>query len=201
MMTQINTRKVVAIGVMGLLIGSAVIPATVSAAELVTPTQAGKVVTNPGNIVNDDNTFYDKYEWYKGGAMGQPAGFESGHYTKKLDAKAHYTFEVKNETDKAVSFLPAIDELGAQDPVYLSNIEVSSTGGPVQYQGPDWADYSDAPGKIWGVDPHTTKVVTVPSLDKGPFGVRKGLYIYLLGLGNNDSTKGITYRIYQGDKK
>jgi len=193
MKLQINKRKAFTVGAMGLLLGAAVIPATVSAAELVSPAASTTKVTNPGNIVNDDNTYYDKYEWYKGGDYAQLAGYESGHYTKKLDAKAHYTFEVKNDTSKKVSFLPAIDLLASSDPVYAND-----TPGK-----PDWRFFGNflPDPNAWEVAPGTTKVVTVSNLDSGMVSIKKGLYIYLYGLGKNDSTAGITYSIYKGDSK
>ncbi|MDR3240937.1 MAG: hypothetical protein LBT37_02030 [Lactobacillaceae bacterium] len=198
MFTQINTRKAFAIGAMGLLLGSTVIPATVSAAELVSPSLPAAKVTNPGNIVNDDNTFYDKYEWYNGTNMVQPACFESGHYTKSLDSKSHYTFEVKNDTDKKISFLPAIDLVATPDYVYSS-----STTQKQANSGPGWAQFNtldDIPNK-WEVAPRSTKVVTVPNLNCGDLGIKRGLYVYLYGLGKNESTAGINYRIYKGDAK
>jgi len=200
MIRRINTRKAMAIGAMGLLLGAAVIPATISAAELVTPATPTVKVTNPGNIVNDDSTFYDKYEWYGYGAGGQPTGFESGHYTKKLDLKAHYTFEVRNDTDKEVSFLPAVDVSGLDDAVYTTDVK---GGTNYDYTGlPGWTNnnWETIPHR-WDVEPHTTNKVTVPNLSDGLSDVKKGLYIYLYGLGKNDSTAGISYRIYQGDPK
>jgi len=188
MFIQLNARKVIAIGAMGLLLGSAVIPATVSAAELVTPAAPISKVTNPGNIVNDDDTYYNKFEWY-----GNLNAFESGHYTKSLVISSEYTFEVKNNTDHTISFAPALDCHLEKDLIWDTSTS-------------DWGKSISEQGKKT-VDAHTTEYVTVPCLQTyapflfDDFGKLQGMYAYIFGLKKSDSTNDISYRIYQGPTK
>jgi len=203
MKLQVNKRKVIAIGAMGLLLGSAVIPATVSAAESVAPTSSTVKVTNPGNIVNDANTFYDKYEWY-GGDYSNPScisngAFESGHYKEAFTDQVDYSFEVKNDTDHMVSFLPAEDMKDALDLIW------NNADGK-------WYHAYENKAIPMKVKPHSSRSVTVKTFAYTGVSIHseRGLYIYLLGaegennwadFGKNASTEGISYRIYKGLEK
>ncbi|MDR3240778.1 MAG: hypothetical protein LBT37_01215 [Lactobacillaceae bacterium] len=190
-----NVRKVVNIGIMGLLLGSVVIPTTILAAEVTTPNPATGNVTNPGNIVSDDNTYYDTFEWYGSTGLAVESGLESGHYTKSLNRSANYSFEVKNDTDKAVDFLPAADFLGAADDVYVPS-GIGSKGG-----NPTWFTNSGTVGlDAWQVGAHSTRTVTAPCTTRQN-AVLKGFYLYVFGLNKGESTEGLSYRIYQGNSK
>jgi len=201
MKLQVNKRKVIVIGAMGLLLGAAVIPATVSAAELVTPAASTTKVTNPGNIVKDDNTFYDKYEWYKGNNFVMP-GFESGHYTKSTKTNVPYTFEVRNTTDKPVYFAPAEDIMWDNDPVFNTSYQWN------RIPDTDFSHNFDSKANgltdKFKVEPGDSRSVTVPGLFQTNFSEHiNGIYLYVYGEGFNKSTstKGITYRIYQGNER